>query len=45
VGARNLLFGYPWDWAECEREMNKMEEITASIHRSVFLIEFCPLLE
>jgi hypothetical protein len=38
VGAKDLS-GYPLGWVECEREKNKMEEIIASIYRSIFLKE------
>jgi hypothetical protein len=44
-GSQKPLYGYPWDWVECESERNRMEEITTNIHRSMFLIEFHPLLE
>jgi hypothetical protein len=45
MGARNLFLGILGIGQNVERERNKMEEITASIHRSIFFIKFCPLLE
>jgi hypothetical protein len=42
VGARNLFVGI---FGTGQRKKNRMEKITASIHRSILLIELYPLLE
>jgi hypothetical protein len=44
VGAKNLFVGI-LGTGQNARERNRMEEITASIHRSIFFIKFYLLLE
>jgi hypothetical protein len=44
VGAKNLFVGI-LGIRQNVRKKKKMEKVIANIHRSILLIELCPLLE